>query len=482
MLEIQQIIGGKFVAAKSGKTFDRIDPFTGKVATRAPASGLDDVKAAVAAASAAFPAWSRTGPAERRALLLKAADTLASKAGEFAKIMVDETGGTAPWAGFNTMLAAGILREAAAMVTQIQGEIIPSDKPGTLSMAVRQAAGVCLGIAPWNAPIILGTRAIAMAIACGNTVILKASEQCPGLHMLIGQALVEAGLPDGVINVISNAPEDAAAIVEALISSPEVKRVNFTGSTKVGRIIGELCGRHLKPALLELGGKAPMIVLDDADIDAAVNGAIFGSFANMGQICMSTERIIVDEKIADEFVAKLAARAAKLPAGDPRGHVVLGSLVSPQAAAKMEEFIADGIGKGAKLVTGGKRNGSVVEATLLDHVKPGMRSFEEESFGPVKPIIRVKDEEEAIRIANDTEYGLSSSVYSRDIQRAMAVAARIESGICHINGPTVHDEAQMPFGGVKGSGYGRFGGKAAISEFTDLRWITIEDPNQHYPF
>ncbi|WP_429817597.1 aldehyde dehydrogenase [Ensifer sp. B1-9] len=482
MLELQQIIGGKFVPAISGKTFDRIDPFTAKIASRAPASGLEDVMAAVAAAAEAFPAWSKTGPVQRRGLLLKAADILASKADEFAKIMIEETGGTAPWAGFNTMLAAGILREAASMTTQIQGEIIPSDKPGTLSMATRQAAGVCLGIAPWNAPIILGTRAIAMALACGNTVILKASEACPGIHLLIGRSLVEAGLPDGVVNVITNAPEDAAKIVEALIAAPEVRRVNFTGSTKVGRIIGELCGRHLKPALLELGGKAPMIVLEDADIDAAVNGAIFGAFANMGQICMSTERIIVDEKIADEFVSKLAARASKLPAGDPRGHVVLGSLVTPEAARKMEEFVADAVGKGAKLVAGGNRNGSVVDATLLDHVTPGMRTFVEESFGPVKPIVRVKDEGEAIRIANETEYGLSSSIYSRDVQRAMAVAAQIQTGICHINGPTVHDEAQMPFGGVKNSGYGRFGGKAAINEFTDLRWITIEDPHQHYPF
>jgi acyl-CoA reductase-like NAD-dependent aldehyde dehydrogenase len=482
MLEIQQIIGGKFVPAVSGKTYDRIDPFTGEVATRAPASGIEDVKKVVAAAHTAFPAWSKTGPGERRALLFKAADALASKVGEFSKILTAETGGTAPWAGFNTMLAASMLREAAGMTTQIQGEIIPSDKPGTLSMAVRQAAGVCVGIAPWNAPIILGTRAIAMALACGNTVILKASESCPGLHMLIGQALVEAGLPDGVINVISNAPEDAAAVVEALIAASEVKRVNFTGSTRVGRRIGELCGKHLKPALLELGGKAPMIVLDDADIDAAVNGAIFGAFANMGQICMSTERVIVHEKIADEFAAKFAARAAKLPAGDPRGHVVLGSLVTPEAALKMDDFIKDAVEKGAKLIAGGKRTGSVVEATLLDGVKSGMRAYDEESFGPVKPIIRVRDEEEAIAIANDTEYGLSASVYSRDVQRAMAVAARIESGICHINGPTVHDEAQMPFGGVKGSGYGRFGGKAAINEFTDLRWITIEDPHQHYPF
>ncbi|MDH6267425.1 acyl-CoA reductase-like NAD-dependent aldehyde dehydrogenase [Rhizobium sp. SG_E_25_P2] len=482
MIEIQQIIGGKKVGSESGATFDRMDPFTGEIATRAPACTVEDVKAAVAAAQAAFPAWSQTGPGQRRTLLLKAADIMDSKAGDFIQLMITETGGTAPWGGFNTMLAANILREAAAMTTQIQGEIIPSNKPGTLSMGVRQAAGVCVGIAPWNAPIILGTRAVAMAIACGNTVILKASEACPGMHVLIGQVLVEAGLPDGVINVITNAPKDAAQVVEALITAPEVRRVNFTGSTKVGKIIGELCGRHLKPALLELGGKAPLIVLDDADIDAAVNAAAFGCYMNMGQICMSTERLIVHEAVADEFVAKLAAKASGLPSGDPRGHVVLGSLVNPEAAKKMEDFIADAINKGANLVAGGKVTGSVVEATLLDGVKPGMRSYDEESFGPVKPVVRVKDEEEAIRVANDTEYGLSAAIFSRDIQRAMSVAQRIQSGICHINGPTVGDEAQMPFGGVKDSGYGRFGGKAAIAEFTDLRWITIEDPHQHYPF
>jgi acyl-CoA reductase-like NAD-dependent aldehyde dehydrogenase len=380
------------------------------------------------------------------------------------------------------MIAPNMLREAAARTTQISGEIIPSDKPGTRAMAIRQPAGVCLGIAPWNAPVILGTRAVAMAIACGNTVVLKASEMCPGTHRLIGQVLVEAGLPKGVINVVTNDPKDAAGIVEALVAHPSVKRVNFTGSTKVGRIIAELAGRHLKPALLELGGKAPLLVLDDADIDAAVNAATFGAFMHQGQICMSTERLIVDDKVADEFVSKLAARASQLPAGDPRGHVVLGSLISSQAADKMEELVADAVAKGAKLVAGGKRTGTVVEATLLDHVTPAMRVYAEESFGPVKPLIRVKGEDEAVRVANDTEYGLSSAVFSRDIKRAFAVAARIEAGICHINGPTVGDEAQMPFGGVKGSGYGRFGGKASIAEFTDLRWVTIEDPGQHYPF
>ncbi|MEI1251442.1 aldehyde dehydrogenase [Rhizobium aouanii] len=481
-MNISLLINGADRAASGGRTYDRIDPFTEKLASRAAAASLDDAAAAVNAAAAAFSAWSKTGPGQRRAILMKAADIMDSNVGEFTRLMIEETGATAPWAGFNVMFAANILREAGAMTTQISGEIIPSDKPGTLAMGVRQAAGVCLAIAPWNAPVILATRAIAMPIACGNTVVLKASEQCPGTHRLIATALTEAGLPAGVVNVITNAPEDAPEIVAALIAHPAVKRVNFTGSTRVGKIIAETCGRHLKPALLELGGKAPLVILDDADIDGAVNAAIFGAFMNQGQICMSTERIIVDETIADQFVAKLAARASQLPAGDPRGHVVLGSLISLDAAKKMDELIADATAKGAKLVSGGKRSGTVVEATLLDHVTPEMRVYAEESFGPVKPIIRVSGEEEAIRIANDSEYGLSSAVFSRNVQRAMAVAARIESGICHINGPTVHDEAQMPFGGVKGSGYGRFGGKAAIAEFTDLRWITVEDSAQHYPF
>jgi acyl-CoA reductase-like NAD-dependent aldehyde dehydrogenase len=481
-MDIRMLIGGEAVAARDGRTFARHDPFTGAVATVAPAAGIADAGAAADAAAAAFPAWSEIGPNERRSYLLKASEVMASKVDEFTRLVVEEIGSTAPWAGFNVMLASQMLREAASMTTQVSGEVIPSDKPGTLALAVRQPAGVVLGIAPWNAPVILGTRALAMPLACGNTVVLKASELSPGIHRLIGQVFVDAGFPKGVVNVVTNAPEDAHAVVEALIAHPAVKRINFTGSTRVGRIIAGLAAQHLKPVLLELGGKAPLVVLDDADVDAAVNAACFGAFMNQGQICMSTERIIVDEKIADPFVAKLAARAAKLPAGDPRGHVVLGSLVDLAPAERMDAFLKDATAKGAKVVAGGKRNGTVVEATIVDRVTPAMRIYQEESFGPVKPVIRVSGDEEAIRAANDTEYGLSSAVFSANVQRAMAVAKRLHAGICHINGPTLNDEAQMPFGGIGASGYGRFGGKAAIAEFTDLRWITIEDPNQHYPF
>ncbi|MGP0060724.1 MAG: aldehyde dehydrogenase [Beijerinckiaceae bacterium] len=480
-MDVGFIVDGAPADAEGGAVFERKDPVTGKVATRAAAATLADVEKVVDSAAKAFPSWSETGPGARRALLLKAADLMESRTGDFIKLMLEETGATAPWAGFNVHLAASILREAAALTTQITGEVIPSDKPGILSMAIRQPVGVVLGIAPWNAPVILGTRAIAAPLACGNTVIFRTSEACPATHHLIGRILNDAGFPKGVVNVISNAPADAPKIVEALIAHPAVRRVNFTGSTKVGKIIAKLAADHLKPVLLELGGKAPLIVLDDADLDQAVDAAAFGAFLNQGQICMSTERFVVDEAVADAFVAKFAAKASKLPAGDPREHVVLGSLVDLAAAERMDVLIADAVAKGAIVVAGGKRKGSIVDATILDRVTPAMRIYKEESFGPVKSVVRVKGVEEAIRVANDTDYGLASAVFGRDIKRALAVAKRVETGICHINGPTVADEAQMPFGGVKASGYGRFGGKAVINEFTDLRWITIEGPQQ-YPF
>ena len=318
MQEIQLLIQGERCHASSGRTFDRRNPLDGAVATRAPAATPADAVRAVEAAQKAFPAWAGMGPGARRALLLKAAAALESKAEAFTAAMAAETGSSALWAGFNVHVAAGMLQEAAALTTQVGGELIPSDVPGSLAMAVRQPAGVVLGMAPWNAPVILGVRAVATPLACGNTVVLKGSELSPATHGLIIEALQEAGLPAGVVNFITNAPEDAGAVVEAMVAHPAVRRVNFTGSTRVGRIIARLCAQHLKPAVLELGGKAPLLVLADADLDAAVQGAAFGAFANSGQICMSTERIIVDQAIADDFVARLTAKARSLPLGDPR--------------------------------------------------------------------------------------------------------------------------------------------------------------------
>ena len=462
--------------------FDRIDPVTGALASRTPAMTIAEASAAADRAAAAFPAWSAIGPSARRALLTRAADALASRADAFVAAMMGEIGATEGWARFNLMLAVGIVREAAALTTQIGGEVIPSDKPGCIAMALREPVGVILGIAPWNAPIVLGVRAIAVALACGNTVVLKASELCPRTYGLIAEAFDEAGLGDGVVNLVTNAPADAPEIVGALIDHPAVRRINFTGSTRVGRIVAVRAAQNLKPCLLELGGKAPLIVLDDADLDEAVKAAAFGAFMNQGQICMSTERIIVLDTIADAFAAKYRDKVATMAVGDPRaGNTPLGAVVDAKTVAHVRSLVDDALAAGAEQLTGGAADGVLMPAHVIDRVTPAMRLFRDESFGPVVGIIRARDEAHAIELANDTDYGLSAAVFTRDTARGLRVARQIRSGICHINGPTVHDEAQMPFGGVGASGYGRFGGKAGIDAFTELRWITIETQPGHFP-
>ncbi len=462
--------------------FERLNPMTGAVASTAPAMQATDIPAIAQRAAAAFPAWAAQGPNARRAVLMKAATALEARKDAFVEAMMGEIGATAGWAMFNLGLAAGMVREAAAITTQIAGEVIPSDKPGCLAMALREPVGVILGIAPWNAPIILGVRAIAVPLACGNAVILKASESCPRTHALIVEAFAEAGFPEGVVQVVTNAPADAAEVVGALIDAPEVKRINFTGSTGVGRIIAQRAAGHLKPCLLELGGKAPLLVLDDADLDEAVKAAAFGAFMNQGQICMSTERIIVVDAVADAFAAKFAAKAQSMATGDPReGTTPLGAVVDRKTVDHVNALIDDALAKGAAVIAGGKADSVLMPATVVDHVAAGMNLYRDESFGPVVAMIRARDTQHAIDLANDSEYGLSAAVFTRDTARGLAVARRIKSGICHVNGPTVHDEAQMPFGGVGASGYGRFGGKAGIDSFTELRWITIETQPGHFP-
>lgn len=441
-----------------------------------------DARHAANVAAASFPRWSRTPPGDRRAILNRAADLLLQRMDEFVKAIHEETGGTRAWAEHNCRLGASILREAAALATQITGEVIPSDETGSLALAIRQPCGVVLSMAPWNAPVVLSVRSLAMPLACGNTVVLKASELSPLTHELVVSTLHEAGLPEGVLGIVHNREDEAETIVEALIAHPAVRRVNFTGSTRVGRVIAELCARHLKKCLLELGGKAPLIVLDDADLDTAVQAAAFGAFFHQGQICMSTERLIVHEKLVGEFVERLRARAEHMAVPEALGpDAVIGAMISEQAATRVKALIDDAVIKGASLVAGGRQKGAFLEPTILDCVAPDMRIYHEETFGPVASIIRYSDVDEAVSIANDTEYGLAAAVFGRDVARALQVAQQIESGICHINRATIHDEPQMPFGGMKASGYGRFGGKSGIEEFTELRWITIQNGQQIYP-
>lgn len=483
MENVLLLIGGKTLHAEKNASFERNNPLDNSAVTTAAAASAADAKKAVAAAAAAFPAWSQTLPGERRKLLVKGAACLRANHDKIVAAMMAETGATAIWASHNVHLGVNIFEEAAAIVTQITGDIIPSDTPGNLCMGMRQPAGVVVGIAPWNAPVILGVRAVAVPLACGNTVVLKGAEASPLTHSLIVQSLIEAGFPDGVVNYITNAPQDAADVVEAMIGEPAVRRVNFTGSTKVGRIIGGHCAKYMKPAVLELGGKAPVLVLDDASITDAVNGTIFGAFMNSGQICMSTERIVVDNKIADRFIEALVEKARNLPMGDPRkGNVVLGPVYDMATVRHCNRLIDDALAKGAKLLCGGKAETTLMAATLLDHVTPKMDIYHEETFGPVKVIIRANGDDDAVHIANDSEYGLSSAVFTKDTSRGLRIAAKIQAGLCHINGPTVDDEPQMPFGGVKASGVGHFGGSAGIAEFTELRWVSIQTTQRQYPF
>jgi acyl-CoA reductase-like NAD-dependent aldehyde dehydrogenase len=396
--------------------------------------------------------------------------------------MTEEVGGTFGWGMFNCDLASRMLREAAAQTYSVTGEVIPSDVPGALSMGVRVPAGVVVGMAPWNAPVILATRAVATPLAYGNTVVLKASEQCPRTHGAVARAIADAGVPAGAINLVTHSGPDAPEVVDELIAHPAVRRVNFTGSTRVGRIIAMKCAERLKRCLLELGGKAPQVVLADADLDAAADAASFGAFMNSGQICMSTERIVVDRSVADQFGAQLAQRASRLVTGDPRDQAtMIGPVVNDGSRERIMELIEDARAKGAEVLAGGETEGNVIAPTVLANVTPEMRIYAEESFGPVVAITPVDGDDEAVRVANDTDYGLAAAVFGEDVDHALEIARRIESGICHINSSTVHDEPQMPFGGVKSSGWGRFGGKAALEEFTELRWMSVQQMSRQYP-
>ena len=478
----QLFIDGTWRDAASGATHDVVNAFSGEVVTRQAAASAADADAAVQAAAAAAEGWAATSPEERRSLLTGAGDLLESRGPQIATALSEETAGTFGWGMFNVGLAAAIFRAAGAVADEPVRAPVATHVPGLVSTAVRQPLGVCVGIAPWNAPVILGTRAVVWPLAFGNTVVFKASEQSPRVHAAIVAALVDAGVPAGVVNLITNDPADAADVVGALVEHPLTAHINFTGSSRVGAIIAAKAAPLFKRTLLELGGKAPLLVLDDADLDAAAAAASFGAFMNSGQICMSTERIVVDESVHDAFVSRLAQRAETLPTGSPFDQgTAVGPVVTAGAGDHVDELVADARAKGARIMAGGTREGAVYQPTVVADVTPAMRIYAEESFGPVVTVISARDADDAVRIANDTEYGLSAAVFGRDIDRAQRIAARIQSGICHINGATVHDEAAAPFGGVKASGWGRFGSGQVVHEFTTLRWITISEQAREYP-
>jgi acyl-CoA reductase-like NAD-dependent aldehyde dehydrogenase len=483
--EVKQFIAGAWTDASGGAAFEDLNPFTGEVVALVPSGSREDAARAVAAAAAAFPEWSQSVPAQRQAIFLKAADILESRRDEVVGQLARETGSTFGFGMFQMSFVPGLLRQAAAAAYSPLGQILPSDHPGTLAMGIRKPVGVVAAIAPWNAALILSARSIAAPLALGNTVVLKPSELSPIVGGLIwGEIFSEAGLPAGVLNIVTHAPGEAGPIGDEFVENPAVRRINFTGSTATGRRLAEAAGRNLKRVLLELGGYNPLLVLADADLDYAVNAAAFGAFLHQGQICMSARKIIVERPIAEEFTERLAAKTKTLKAGDPNEHdTIIGPLINEAALQMVKERVKDAVAKGATVLAGGEAVGPCFQATLLTNVPEDSDFAKHETFGPVVAIDVVDSAEAAVARANATSYGLSAGILTADTNRGFALAQQLESGIVHVNDQPVGDEPQMPFGGVKDSGWGRFGGQAVVDEFTELRWITVQSGTGHpFPF
>ncbi len=474
-------IGGKWV--KAAQSFADLNPADDSVWAEIPDGGLAEARGAIEAAHSAFPAWAALPFTERAHALLRIADVLEKRKPDIVQALQGEGGG---WFG-KGMFEAGyipeIFRAAAAVCYEPVGEVLPSEH-GKFSTAVRRPLGVISVISPWNFPSLLSGRGFAFAMAAGNTIVLKPSEETPYCGgLLYAEACEEAGVPPGVLNVVTCSRDHVAEVGDELVENPRVKGISFTGSTAVGRRIAAKAGAHLKKCCVELGGKDSLIVLDDADMDRATQAANFGSFMHQGQICMSVEKVLVHDKIYPEFLRRFVERAAKLKVGDPLKDKsnVIGPLINDRQAARVKAQIEDALAKGAKVALGGGVHGRFVEPTILTGVTADMDVYRDETFGPVVPVIPFRSDDEAVALANDTEYGLSSGIMTGDEQRGLAIARRLETGMSHINCSSVNDEPHIPFGGSKASGVGRHGGRWSVETFTETRWITLERGGRAYP-
>jgi acyl-CoA reductase-like NAD-dependent aldehyde dehydrogenase len=475
-------INGAWVEAAGNATFPVFNPSTGDVWSNVPDAGRADTRAAIAAAEAAFPAWSGMSPSARARIIHRVGDILDARAKEFHDVLIDEGGSWVGKAMFEVGYSSGVYRAAAAAAYQVAGEILPSDH-GKLSLVMREPLGVVSVISPWNFPVILSSRGIATALAVGNCVVLKPSEETPVAGgLLLAEALAEAGVPAGVFNVVTCSRERVGEVGDELVSNPAVRGISFTGSTAIGRKVAAKAGELLKRCCIEAGGKDALIVLEDADIEHAVNAATFGSFMHQGQICMSVERIIVDRSVADAFTAMLVANTSRLKVGNPRemGNCI-GPIINQRQLEKIREHVDEAVAGGARVLCGGGNDGLFFQPTVLGNVTRDMKVFREETFGPVAPVMVAEDVEDAIAIANDSDYGLSAGIFTRNEERGLAVARRLRTGMAHINDSSVNDEPHVPFGGVGASGMGRHGGRQGIDMFTETRWITLERGGRHYP-
>jgi len=480
MKECKLFIDGEWVASSTGTVADDMNPATGEIYAKVHQASREDIERAIAAAYRTKDAWGATAPAQREALLIKASNILEERITEFADVLIDEGGATFGKAMFEVGFVVTMLRSAAGECRRIFGETMPSDLPGVISMSVRRPLGVIAGISPFNFPLLLAMKKVCLALAAGNTFVLKPASPTPVIGLKIGELFEAAGIPKGVLNVI---PVKGSTLGDTLVEDPRIRMVTFTGSTEIGKQLAEVAGKHQKKITLEMGGKSPLIVLKDADLTYAVDAAAFGLFFHQGQVCMANSRLIVEADIYEQFCEKLAVKIKGLKVGDPRQpDTVIGPLVDSKQCAFIDAQVQDALAKGGRVISGGKPNAGFYQPTIVADVTREMRIFDEESFGPVVCVIKAADSEEALALANDSSFGLSSAVITNDLQKAFDLALRLEAGMVHINDCTILDEPHVPFGGIKDSGVGREGGHYSMEEMTEVKWITIQMGKRQFPF
>jgi aldehyde dehydrogenase (NAD+) len=476
----QLFVNGEFTDASNNELRNDFNPASNAVFARVNQATAADVKKAIDAAEAAFKTWKNAAPAVRERILLKAADLMEERADELRDVLMDESGSTFLKASFEVHETPDFLRAMAGEARRVMGSTFQSNYKGVMSYSIRRPLGIVAAISPFNFPLLLSTRKIGWALAAGNCVVLKPSDYTPVIALKLGQILFDAGLPGGVLNVVTGR---GSVIGNSLIDDPRVRFVSFTGSSEVGKQVGARCAVGNKKYALEMGGKNPVVILNDADVDYAVNVAAFSNFMHQGQICMTGSRVIVEAGIYDEFCKRFAAKVSRLKVGSPREKdTIVGPLIDPNQSPFIKGLLDEAVAEGARILTGGTYDGAFFQPTVVVDVTPAMSIFKTECFGPAASVCKANDYLHAIELANDNDYGLSSAIITNDLQKAIAVSEAIEAGMVHINGPSVRDEGIIPFGGVKNSGLGREGGHYSIDELTELKWVTIQIGQQQFPF
>jgi aldehyde dehydrogenase (NAD+) len=473
------LVNGRNSAGHGAVLEDR-DPYDGSLFATVHLADAGEIKAAIEASVAAQRGWWALGAGARERALMEVAALIEGRRPQLVDILVREGGSTVGKAEFEVGVAAEMVRGAAGECRRVNGETIPSDTPNLLSMTIRQPLGVVAAILPFNFPLLLGAKKIAFAVAAGNGVVVKPSPHSPVAGLALGAIFRDAGVPPGLVNVV---PSDAVTFADLVVEHPSVAMITFTGSSAVGRELAGKAGRNLKRIALELGGKSPMIVLADADLDYAVQAACFGIMHHQGQVCMANSRVIVETAIYDAFVARLGDKLGTLKVGDPSDSgTVIGPLIDATKLNGLRQQLADAVSNGARIVCGGEAVGSALQPTLVADVTPAARLFDEECFAPVVTVSCALDHHHALELANRSSFGLSSAVLTNDLQKALELADGLQAGMVHINDSSIYDEPQAPFGGVKASGMGREGGRYSIEAMTELKWITIARKPRHFPF